>query len=270
MSVFRKALAFVEKDIIEESSYKLAFLLRISGIFFQVFAFFFLSKLIEKGTARSLEPYGGDYFPFVLVGIAFSGYHQAALSGFSSSIREAQMKGTLEAVLLTQTGIGEVILYSSLYPFIWTSVTILIYLAFGAAFLGVKFGGANAPGVILVLILTIASFSGIGIISASFVMVFKKGDPLAFALSGASFLLGGVYYPVAVLPVWLQKVSYLLPMRHSLEGMRLCLLGQAPLRLVVPKLIALACFAAVLLPVGLLCFRRAVKKAKMDGSLTQY
>ena len=133
-----------------------------------------------------------------------------------------------------------------------------------------KVAGANLLGALLVLVLTIASFSGIGIISASFVMVFKRGDPLAFAFSGASYLLGGVYYPVAVLPSWLQKISYLLPIRHSLEGIRLCLLGRASLKMIAPNLIALLCFTAVLPPSGLLCFQRAVRRANMDGSLTHY
>lgn len=270
MSVRRKALAFVKRDIIEESSYKLAFLLHISGIFFQIFAFFFLSKLVGKGTVPSLQPYGGDYFAFVLVGIAFAGYHMAALGGFASSIREAQVKGTLEAVLLTQTGIRTVVLCSSLYRFLWTSLTIVVYLLIGVMLFGVMIGGANIVGAILVLILTVASSSGLGIISASFVMVFKKGDPLAFAFSGASFLLGGVYYPVAVLPNGLQKVSYILPMRHSLEGMRLSLLQGAPMKEIAPNLIALVIFTVILLPIGLLCFQYAVKRAKIDGSLTHY
>jgi len=270
MFVLRKALAFVKRDIVEETSYKLAFLMRVSGIFFAVFTFFFLSKLIGKGTVPHLEPYGGDYFSFVLIGIAFSGYHQVALSGFSRSIREAQMKGTLEAVLLTQTGIPAIVLCSSLYRFIWSSLTVVIYLLIGIIVFGVSVGGANVVGAFVVLLLTITSFSGIGVISASFVMVFKKGDPLAFALSGASFLLGGVYYPVAVLPSWLQKISYFLPIRHSLEGMRLCLLRQAPLKVIAPNLIALVGFTIILLPLSLLCFRYAVRKAKIDGSLTHY
>lgn len=270
MSVLRKALAFVKRDVTEESSYKLAFLLHISGIFFQIFAFFFLSKLIGKGTVPSLKPYGGDYFSFVLVGIAFAGYHLTALSGFASSIREAQVKGTLEAVLLTQTGIRTIVLCSSLYRFLWTSLTIVVYLLIGAILFGVTIGGANLLGAILVLVLTIASSSGLGIISASFVMVFKRGDPLAFAFSGASFLLGGVYYPVAVLPHGLQKVSYVLPLRHSLEGMRLSLLKGAPMKVIIPNLLALAGLTVILVPIGLLCFQYAVRRAKMDGSLTHY
>ena len=270
MSVVRKPLAFISRDIIEEASYKLAFLMRIGGVFLASFTFFFLSKLIGKGTVPYLQPYGGDYFSFVLIGIAFAGYNQMALSGFSRRIREAQMKGTLEAVLLTQTSIPTIVLCSALYTFIWTSFTVVLYLLVGVVVLGVRMSGANLPGALLVLVLTVASFSGVGIISASFVMVFKKGDPLAFTLTAASFLLGGVYYPVAVLPSALQKISYILPIRHSLDAMRLCLLRQASFKMIAPNVIALTVFSAILLPLGFLCFQYAVKRAKIAGSLTHY
>ncbi len=270
MSPFGKPLAFLVRDIREEASYKLAFLMRIGGAFLACFTFFFLSKLIGKGTVPYLKPYGGDYFSFVLIGIALAGYHQVALSGFSRSIREAQMKGTLEAVLLTQTSIPTIIFCSALYTFLWTTLTVLLYLLVGVLVLGAEISGNNIPGALLILLLTITSFCGIGIISASFVMVFKKGDPLALILSAGSFLLGGVYYPIAVLPRWLQQVSYFLPIRHALDGMRLCLLKGASFPAIARSLLALAVFTLILLPLGLLCFQYAVKRAKVAGSLTHY
>ncbi len=270
MSVFAKPLAFIKRDIVEEMSYRFAFLMRLGGIVLVAFTLSFLSKLIGKAAVPYLRPYGGDYFSFVLIGIAFSGYLQVAVSEFSRSIRDAQMKGTLEAVLATPTGIPTIVFCSSLYRFVWTSLTVVLYLLIGGIIFGVRMTGANLLGALLILLLTIASFSGIGIISASFVMVFKKGDPLALALFGASVLLGGVYYPIAVLPPWLQKISYVVPIRHSLEGMRLCLLRQASFQMIAPSVMALVGFAAVLLPLGFLCFRYAVKRAKIDGSLTHY
>lgn len=270
MSYLRKPVAFLIRDVREEASYKLAFIMRTAGVFLATFTFFFLSKLIGKATVPYLTAYGGDYFSFVLIGIAFSGYHQVALSGFSRRIREAQMKGTLEAVLLTQTGIPTIIFCSALYPLLWTTLSVVLYFVVGIVILGAKISSGNVPGAFLILLLTITSFCGIGIMSASFVMVFKKGDPLAVIVSATSFLLGGVYYPIAVLPDWLQKVSYFLPIRHSLEGMRLCLLGQASFRTIVPSILALTVLTAILLPLGFLSFQYAVRRAKIAGSLAHY
>jgi ABC-2 type transport system permease protein len=85
-----------------------------------------------------------------------------------------------------------------------------------------------------------------------------------------SALLGGVLYPITVLPAWLQIFSYLLPITYSLRGMRHALLQGYSLEALSLDILALIVFSVLLLPLGMICFRYAVKKAKMDGSLTQY
>ncbi len=52
--------------------------------------------------------------------------------------------------------------------------------------------------------------------------------------------------------------------------MRLAVLQGATFAALAPDLLALVAFAAVLLPLGLVAFRVALRKARRDGSLTQY
>ena len=266
----KKALAFLLRDLIEAASYKLAFVMQLAGIFFSVLTFYFLSQLFGQGVSPYLKPYGGDYFAFVLIGIAFANYLGVALRSFSSQIRTAQVMGTLEAMLVTQTEIPTIILSSSLYSFIFTSFQVVIYLLLGSLLFGVNMGQANLVAALLILLLTIISFSAIGIISASFVMVFKRGDPLAWLFGSASILFGGVYYPIAILPGWLEKVAYLLTITYSLEGMRLALLKGHSLNALLPNLLALSIFTLVLLPLSIMSFQWAVRKAKLQGTLTHY
>ena len=124
----RKTLAFIHRDFLNESSYKFAFIIQFIGIFFTVFSFFFLSKLIGKAASPYLKPYGGDYFSFVLIGIALAGYLQVSLRSFSNSTRNAQVLGTLEALLVTQTQIPTIIFSSTLYSFLLTSFRVIVYL----------------------------------------------------------------------------------------------------------------------------------------------
>jgi ABC-2 type transport system permease protein len=122
----------------------------------------------------------------------------------------------------------------------------------------------------IILILTIISFSSIGILSASFIMILKRGDPINMLVMSTSELFGGVLFPIAVLPGWLQNVSHILPITYSLNGMRHALLQGYSLHALAPDIIALVVFSIVLLPLALLAFRYAVKKAKVDGTLVQY
>jgi ABC-2 type transport system permease protein len=101
-------------------------------------------------------------------------------------------------------------------------------------------------------------------------MVFKRGDPIQWGIGTLSTLLGGVYFPVAILPPALQWISRLLPITYSLHAMRLALLQDAAWSELIYDLLILSLFVIVLLPLSLLAFRYAVRRAKVEGSLTHY
>jgi ABC-2 type transport system permease protein len=206
----------------------------------------------------------------VLIGIAFSGYLSTALTIFSDSIRQGQVMGTLEAMLVTPTRLSTILVSSSLWAFAFTSLRVVVYLALGGLAFGVDLSRANWPAALLAQALTVVAFGALGIISASFIMAFKQGNPLDMVLNVASGLLGGVYYPVTVLPAWLRPFSALLPITYSLRAMRLAVLQGVGVAALAPDLLALATFAVVLFPLSLFAFRLAVRRARRDGSLTQY
>lgn len=265
-----KLFAFLKRDFLEAASYKFAFVYSLVGIFFSSATFFFISKIISGQNVSSLRPYGGDYFSFVIIGIAFSGILGVLQEGLPAVIRSAQVAGTLEALLVTQTRIQTILLGSSLYSFFFTTLRSGLHLLLAIAVFGMKLGDVNWAGGILVFFLTAVCYLSVGILSASFILVYKAGNPFNWIFGSVSGLLGGVFFPIAVLPSWVRWISYALPVTHSLEGMRLSLLSSASLSQVAPHILILAAFGAVLLPVSLVCFRFAIKKAKKDGSLIQY
>lgn len=262
--------AFLKRDLISEASYRFSFILQVVGIFFSVAVFYFIAQLLGQSAEPYLAAYGGDYFSFVLIGIAFAGYFNVGLSSFSSRLRQSQTTGTLEAMLATPTSLSAIILSSSLWDYLLTTIRVLVYLAIGGLFMGVNLGKGNYVAALLVLLLTVASFSSLGIIAASFIMVLKRGDPITWLFNVVSGLLGGVYFPVAIMPGWMQGFSKLLPITYALEAMRLALLRGATLQELVPEILALGAFSVVLMPLSLLAFRYAVRLAKVDGSLTHY
>lgn len=267
---FKKPINFLYKDIINESSYKFAFIFQYVGILLSVISLYFLSKLVGNATIPYLKPYGGDYLSFLLIGVALIGYTQVSLRSFSSCIRSAQTLGTLEAMLVTQTKVSTIILSSSLYSFVLTTIRILVYLLFGTLAFGLNIGHANCLGAIVIVCLTVSSLGSIGILSASFIMVFKKGDPFNWVYNSMAWLLSGVYYPVTILPKWLQKISYLLPTTHSLEGMRLAMLKGHSLKELLASILPLLIFTVIMLPLSIWALNYAVRAAKINGSLTQY
>jgi ABC-2 type transport system permease protein len=265
-----KPLGFIQRDFNIQLSYRFAFFLQSLVVILPTVTFFFMSRLFGDLVAPKLAKYGGDYFSFVLIGFAFSNYLQVSIQGLTRSIREGQMMGTLEALLVTQTEIPTIILSSSLYSFLWTSLRVVVFLVLGVFVFGVDISNANYLAALVIMLLTITSFSSLGILSASFIMIFKRGDPIAWIFTSASWLLGGVYYPITVLPDWLQRFSYMLPITYSLEAMRLALIRGYSFGALARNIYALIIFTVVMLPVSVLVFRYAVRRAKMDGSLAQY
>ena len=265
-----RALAFLRRDWRLQLSYRFSFLLQFFGIFFNLLVFYFLSKLVGNSAAPYLKPYGGNYFAFVLIGLAFSGYFGVGLNSFAANLREAQTTGTLEAMLMTPTRLSTVIMSSSIYDYGFVTFQVFVYLALGGLLFGVQLDKGNTPAALVVLVLTIIAMTSLGIIAASFIMVLKRGDPVTLLISSLAVLLGGVYYPVQLMPQWLQQLSRLLPITYSLDAMRRTLLADASFQDVMPDIIALAIFGIVLVPVSLLIFRYAVHRAKVDGSLAHF
>jgi ABC-2 type transport system permease protein len=261
---------FLRRDFSIAKSYRLSFIYQTVGTFFSVFMFYFIARLVGETAAPSLAAYGGAYFPFVLIGIAFYRFLGVGLSAFSNSIREGQITGTFEAMLATPTRPVSILICSSLWPFLFAAYEVLLYLFLGAAFFGFQAGNANLLSVTAVLLVTLLCFSGFGLLSAAFVVRYKRGDPVLFVAGTLSALLGGTYYPVSILPEMLQKCSALLPLTYSLRAMRLAILQGAPVTQLAGDLTVLALFAAVGLPASLFLFGRALRCAKEEGTLLQY
>ena len=262
--------AFLVRDFYEITSYRLSFLLDLGSIFFRAFTFFFVSQLLGDSVAPMLAAYGGDYFSFVIIGLAFGGYFSVGMSGFAGALRRAQTSGTLEAMIMTPAPLSQIIIGSAIWSYAFTTVRVLIYLALGVFVLGLRLQNVNVGGIFVSLILAIIAFASIGIIAASLIMVIKRGNPITGLFSNLSFLLGGVYYPIEILPDWLRPVAQLLPITYALNAMRASLLTGASWTALAPDLFALVIFCVILFPISLFIFRFAVERAREDGSLTHF
>jgi ABC-2 type transport system permease protein len=211
----------------------------------------------------------GGFLAFAVVGTSIMGFFMASYGGFAGAIRNEQAMGTLEAVLMTPATLTSVVLGSNSWNMLSAMVDALLMLGVGALLFGLEFHGSLAAA-LLIVVLTNLSFAAFGILSAAFTIVFKRGDPFRVVVGGASFLLGGVVYPIEILPGWIQGLSQLLPVTHGVRALREILLQGQPLATLSTEVAILCAFAAVGLPLSVTCFGMAVRRAKRDGTLLQY
>jgi len=261
--------AFLRRDLREALTYKFSFISSLTGILLSSATFYFVAKLVPRGTP-SLGSFGGDYFSFAVVGVAFAGLLGMFQEGLAAVVRSAQLSGTLEALLVTPVPVPVILFGSSLYSLLFQVVRTALHLGVALALFGLALGRINAAGVLAVGVLTVLCFLSVGVLSASFILVYKTGNPFSWIMGTVSGLLGGVVFPIALLPPWIRWISSLLPVTYALDGMRKSLLASASFAEVLPDVAALAAFDAILLPASLVAFRLAVRKAKKDGTLAHY
>lgn len=275
--LLRKPFAFVLRDLRNALSYRFEVMLILTEVFFVSILFYFVAQLVDLNTLVENSGVnipdwlrGADFFGFLLIGVAVASFLNVSLNGFASQVRDAQMTGTFEALLVTPTSIPVIIISSTVGPFAFATLRVLLYLLIGSLLFDMTLSIGNLPAALLVLVFTVIVFCAIGIFSASFVMVFKRGDPIARLVTAVSLLFGGVYFPVEILPEEVQFLSKAVPITPSLSALRRMLLAGEDLSAVYDDVITLFIFAAVLLPIALLCFAVAVRAAKRDGTLTHY
>ena len=264
-----KALAFIKRDHRIETSYKVAFLLRVARSVVPLLMFFYVGKIVDQSTP-SLEKYGGDYFPFVLVGLAFHRYFELSLRSFSQSIRSAQMTGCLEAMLSSQTSPQYCVLMSSLYSLIAAGLHVVLVFAVGWLGFGFDFSHMNVVATLVIFLLAMITFVAFGIVSAAFIVVLKRGDPFGWLVITLTSIVGGAYFPVDVMPDWLQLVARVVPATYALDALRLTILQGHDLAMVGEQALVLAGMALVMFPASVLVFGSSVRRAKFAGTLVHY
>lgn len=260
--------AFLRRDRSIELSYRAGILLRLGAAIVTTGTFFFLGRAFDQA-APGLTAVGGGYFAFVLIGIVALEFLAQAVGTFGGSIRESQTTGTLELMLLGPSRLVTLLASSMLWPYVSAALGAATYLVIGSA-LGVDLSRANVPAAIVGLGLLLVGFTGMGFLAGATVLVIKRGNPLGWALRGASVVLAGTFYPTTVLPPFLEALGHLLPMTHGLTVLRAALLEGTPITGLLAPLAALLVVSLAYLALGLAAFAAAVHHARTDGSLAQY
>jgi ABC-2 type transport system permease protein len=268
VSRWRELWLYFRRDLMIARTYRIPFVVDAIQALFGATMFFYAARFVDSPQLRSALPQSGSYFSFALVGWVFFDYLGVAMDTFDQSLMEARDSGTLEHLLVTQTSLPLMLAGSAIYPFLITTLRIAIYLIWGAVLFHFPLGSANWVSVIVVLAASLLSFSGLGILSASYLLLFKRGNPAKWLLIALWGIAGGMLFPVTILPDWLQVVAKLNPMTHALNAMRAALLGGTRLPQLLPTIELLLLFAIVLLPAAMLVFYWTLERTKTTGTLS--
>jgi len=260
-------LALGRRDLKIELSYHFGQMIQMMSIVFPVATYFYIAQLV--GGSPELAGYEGGYFEFVLVGLVGTTLATLGAQMFSSMISREQSEGTLASLLSTPTPLWVLLLGGTLFPIGFAAVEVFIYIALGVAVFGAEFPAIGLLVAIPIAILCVAAFAGIGILSAAFIVVTKRGEPVTPLISAATTLFAGAVFPISLLPDPLQIVGRILPSFYAIEGLRAALLTDDPFA-AWDEMLVLAVTAAVLLPLSMWALTKALRWGRVSGTLGSF
>lgn len=264
------AWSFFKRDVTIAFSYRTSMAIQLVGNLLVLGIFYFIGKMIDGSDNPALQEYQGSYLAFLLIGIAMADCVGVSLTTFATQIREGQLTGTLEATLMSPVRLPVILLYSSLWSYCFSAFRFLFYIVIGSALYGVSMADANLVAAVVIFVLTIGCFAGLGILWASVVLLLKRGEAILTMISLVVIVMSGVVFPRNLLPEWMQFLAELIPLAPALDGMRLAILQGQGLEDLTFVLVKLALFTVILLPLGMAAFSYAVVIAKRTGSLVEY
>ena len=210
-----------------------------------------------------------EYVGFIAVGTSIWMWQNIVLWNVGQSLRNEQMRGTLESNWLSPTWRFSYLLGSSIPQF----VSMLMFLTISALeywlIFGVDFQGSIWL-TLLVILAAVPSVYGLGFAFASVVITAKESNAFVFLVRGIVMIFCGITFPVALLPAWMQTFATWLPQTYIIDGVRAAALTDAGFAGVARDLVMLAAFGALWLAIGYALFTWMERRARQTGAIGQY
>lgn len=205
----------------------------------------------------------------LMVGAIFWNYLSVVFSWIAETIAVERWEGTLEYTMMAPIRRYTQLLGSTLYAMAYGLVhTGFILIVLALFFPDIRLAHANAVTVVTFMLLGSFSFVGIGMMAAILPLLYvERGAQMTFVIQSVLLLVSGVYYPISILPGWMQLISHLSPATYVLEGVRRGLIDGLAVDALLGDVWPLVVMGVVLIPAGLWAFGRAERYAKRTGKL---
>jgi len=258
--------ALVGRDWRITRSYRAALVTDLSFGCLNLLVYYYISHALKVSVRGGLDG-APSYFAFAAVGVSLSVVLQAAMTGVSRRLREEQLTGTLEALCAQPISASEIALGLAGFPFLFAVFRAFVYLLMAGLLLGLSFGHCAWLGLVVSFLVTGLAVGAVGVALAGLVLVFKRAEAVGSLGVFGMTLLGGAFFPTAVLPHWVRPLADVVPTRFAFEAARDALFGRGDWFAATLPLIGMG---AVFGMVSLLLFSLALRHSVRHGTLNQY
>lgn len=265
-----KLSAFLRRDLITAWSYRVDMFSDVFGLFVQAMLFYFIGLMVDSGKVPS---YGGEpasYLEFVAVGIAVGMFVQVAVSKVARAVREEQLMGTLESLLLTPTSNATIQVGSAIYDLLYVPIRTVVFLVIVSTAFDLRLDPGGLLPAVAILVLFVPFVWGLGVAGAATIIRVRRGSGLTGFTATLLTISAGAYFPLALLPGWLASAAALNPFAVALDGMREALLGGGGWSAAGSAAVVLVPSAIISLGLGYMSFSWALRRELRRGTLGLY
>jgi ABC-2 type transport system permease protein len=223
--------------------------------------------------AKGIEAGGGkidvnEVTTVLLIGAVVWAYLGIIFEILTETVAWERWEGTIEYTFMAPLSRPIHLFGMGLFAIAYGIVRAVLLFGVVALFFSLELSNANFAAALVVLVVASISFIGIGMMTAVLPLISpEKGTQLGFVAQGILLVVSGVYYPVSVLPGWMQALAKISPATYALDGIRDAIINGAGISAMWPNIWPLIIIGVVSVPLGLEVFRRGERYAKRHGKL---
>jgi ABC-2 type transport system permease protein len=204
----------------------------------------------------------------LLIGAVIWSYLGVVFEILTETVAWERWEGTIEYTFMAPLSRPVHLIGMGVFAVVYGVIRTAVLFGVVAAFFGLHMPGADFGAALLILVVASVSFVGIGMMTAVLPLISpEKGTQMGFIAQGTLLVISGVYYPVSVLPQWMQCLSTVSPATYALRGIRSAILDGVGPGAVWGDVWPLIVIGIVSIPLGLEVFRAGERYAKKHGKL---
>jgi ABC-2 type transport system permease protein len=183
----------------------------------------------------------------------------AVFTGLAASIAREREIGTLDGILISPVNRLSIVLGKAVAQAVRGLIQGTIVLLLAIFLFGVKINGSLLL-VFLILLLGIFSFVGFGILVSASAAEQETATQVLFMFQFPMLFLSGVFFPISMMPEFMQWISKAIPLTYAIEALRKVIVLGGDLNSVKTELAILAVFGVAATSISVPIFKKLITR----------
>ena len=205
---------------------------------------------------------------FLLIGALLWSYLSMLFDILAETVMWERWEGTIEYTFMSPVSRATHLIGTGIYAVIYGILRMVVMLGAISLFFDLQLGDANYVTAFVILAIASVSLVGFGMVGSVMPLLSpEKGAQVTFIFASVLLLVSGIYYPIDVLPGWMQALARVSPAYYALLGIRSALVDGASIASQWSNIWPLLIIGVVSVPLGIRIFELGERFAKRTGRL---